>query len=127
MEREGACDWAIRIYQELSDGLEAQKICLWYDEEKTILNCTDCRVERGCCKKRKLMLAMSSQILDWLKRHQQELADIDFGDDEADAECRHLYPAGRCEVYHRDAECRRLYPAGRYEVYRRELVVSGML
>ena len=49
------------------------------------------------------MLAMTSQILDWLKRHQHELSDIDFGDDEADAECRRLYPAGRYKVYHRDA------------------------
>ena len=84
------------------------------------------------------MLAMTSQILDWLKRHQHELSDIDFGDDEADAECRRVYPNGlyemfctyakcrnifRCdrhELSRIDIRCRRMYPTGRYEVYCRD-------
>ena len=38
--------------------------------------CTDreCEVERGCCKKRKLTLVMTSQILQWLKEHQVKLS-----------------------------------------------------
>ena len=33
-------------------------------------------VERGCCKKRKLTLAMTSQILHWLKRQQSDLHSV---------------------------------------------------
>ena len=40
-----------------------------------IVDCWLCDVERGCCKKRKLTLAMTSQILHvgWLKQHQHDL------------------------------------------------------
>ena len=60
------------------------------------------------------MLAMTSQILNWLKRHQHEL------NDEADAECRRLYLAGHRDVYHRDDACCMFYPDGRYQVYHRD-------
>ena len=40
------------------------------------MDCEPCKFERGCCKKRKLTLAMSSQILDWLKSYQEELNSI---------------------------------------------------
>ena len=39
-------------------------------------SCLGCRFEYGCCKRRKLTLAMTSQILDWLKQHQDDLTAI---------------------------------------------------
>ena len=85
VECDGACDWAISIYQKLNKSLESKEVVSWFKWEY-LHKFSLCKVERGCCKKRKLMLAMTSQILDWLKQHQHELSDIDFGDDEADAE-----------------------------------------
>ena len=95
MKHDSTCDWAVHTYQKLMDGLDKKQIITWYSQDKFYLHCTDCRVERGCCKKRKLMLAMTSQILDWLKRHKQELSDVDFGDDKVkddESQCC------RCEV-----------------------------
>ena len=80
---DSACDWAVRIYEKLITGLEAKSISAWYNDRRCLLDCTNCEVERGCCKKRKLMMAMTSRCLDWLKRHQHELGDIDFGADDS--------------------------------------------
>ena len=71
VERDSACGWAIRIYQKLKTDLETKKLTLWYFG--TLKTCNRCTVDRGCCKKRKLTLAMTLQILDWLKLHQGEL------------------------------------------------------
>ena len=73
VERGSACGWAIRIYQKLKTDLEAKEIETWHNIR---IDCKFCVVERGCCKKRKLTLAMTSQILDWLKQHQEELNGI---------------------------------------------------
>ena len=45
-------------------------------------NCASCEVERGCCRKRQLTLAMTSQILDWLKQHQEDLNIINTGEEQ---------------------------------------------
>ena len=45
------------------------------------VDCTECDHEYGCCKQRKLMLAMVEKILEWLKEHKDELQDIDYVDD----------------------------------------------
>ena len=76
-ERDNACSWAIRIYEKLKKDLAEKGIAEWYYRYKhTLIDCRDCKVERGCCKKMKLTLAMTSQILDWLKRHQQQLSKL---------------------------------------------------
>ena len=77
LERGSVCGWAIRIYQKLKADLEAKKIetCYGYN---TLMDCTDCKVERGCCKKMKVTLAMTSQILDWLRQHEEQLNSEDM-------------------------------------------------
>ena len=70
-----ACDWAIRIYELLKRCLELKHINTLYGN-KDLVDCLECKAERGCCKKRKLTLAMTSQILNWLKCHQKELSKI---------------------------------------------------
>ena len=82
VEFDTASGWAIRIYEKMKEDLEAKKIETWHHGYDKLMDCSLCVVERGCCKKRKLMLAMTSQILDWLEQHQHKLSDIDFGDDE---------------------------------------------
>ena len=51
------------------------------DEIERIVDCTRCEVERGCCKRRKLMMAMCERIIQWLQEHKDELEDIDYADD----------------------------------------------
>ena len=82
VERDNACGWAIRIYEKLKTDLKAEQIMTWYCiyTYDTLIDCTGCMVERGCCKKRKLTLAMTSQILDWLKQHQEDINSIDTGE-----------------------------------------------
>ena len=72
VERDSACVWAVRIYEKLKTDLKAERIWLRC-YHKTLLDCSDCEVEHGCCKKRKLAIAMTSQIMDWLKQHQEDL------------------------------------------------------
>ena len=76
VERDSACGWAIRIYEKLKTNLEAKKLYTWDYSYTALIYCTHCEVERGCCKKTKLTLAMTSQILDWLKQHQEDLSSI---------------------------------------------------
>ena len=73
--RDCECDWVIRIHEKLKTVLAAKDIHArpWYGSI-SIMNCHGCKVERGCCKKKKLTL--TSQILDWLKQHQEELNSI---------------------------------------------------
>ena len=109
---ESAFDWAIKIYERLRMDLEARKVTSWHSEFPRIINCSQCVVERGCCKKRQLMLAMIARILDWLTRYHEELNDLDLGDYEAAAlqvgkhggSHRGLYPAGTYVVYHRSPQ-----------------------
>ena len=74
VERDSARSWAIKIYEKLKTDLKAKKIVPWYTNYfTTLMNCRECMVESGCCKKRKLTLAMTSQILHWFKKHKKEL------------------------------------------------------
>ena len=75
-------DWALVMYKELERQLEAKQVRSWVDQYGTgIVDCTNCKVEHGCCMKQKLMLAMTRKILQWLKDNQADLQDIDYGDD----------------------------------------------
>ena len=65
------------IYEKLKTDLEAKQVKTWYCTMDTLMVCENCEVERSCCQKRKLTLAMTSQILDWLKRHQSEVKIIE--------------------------------------------------
>ena len=81
-----ACDWAIAIYEKLEMDLKARKMRCWYDKYEYLLECTQCKGERGCCKKRKLMLAMTSRILHWLRRSQSQLNEVEFCSVDAEAD-----------------------------------------
>ena len=69
------------IYNHLRSGLEAKYIVSIDVDELPTVDCLDCDHEYGCCKQRKLMLAMVEKILEWLKEHRDELQDIDYADD----------------------------------------------
>ena len=73
-------DVVTKIYEMLEAGLIKEEVYSEYSRESPI-NCTHCQVERGCCKRRKLMLAMVEQILQWLKENKNNIQDIDFADD----------------------------------------------
>ena len=90
---DSACDWAIKIYERLEKELKAKKVSSWYDEYPRLVDCIDCKVECGCCKRRKLLLAMTSQILAWLHANTDELQDVQFLDS-------NMY---RQQVYSREA------------------------
>ena len=73
-KRGSACSWAIRIYKELKTHLEVRttlSLCLDFGSVMS-----PCYGDRGCCKKRKLTLAMTSQILDWFQQHKEKLNGI---------------------------------------------------
>ena len=72
VDSDSACGWAIRIYERLKSCLERFRVETWHNDGWYLIECDCCWTERGCCKKRKLTLAMTSQILDWLKLHQQQ-------------------------------------------------------
>ena len=101
-----AYDWAIRIYEKLKTDLEAKKLESWWQipQRQTLLDCSECRVERGCCKKRTLMLAMTSQIITWLKQHQEDLGDIEFGDDPPEQEKTLVYIRQDLELHNASTE-----------------------
>ena len=71
---------AVMIYEQLRSSLEAKRVYSRYTYEFPV-NCNECDYEYGCCKQRKLMLAMVEQILEWLKEHKDGLQKIDFADD----------------------------------------------
>ena len=75
-------DVAIKIYEVLKTALEQKSVVSEYTEERPI-NCKLCRVERGCCQKRKFMLAMVEKILAWLRVRQSHLKEADSYDREA--------------------------------------------
>ena len=60
--------------------LKKKAIYSSYSRERPV-DCLECNHEYGCCKQRKLMLAMVEKILEWLKEHKDELKDIDYADD----------------------------------------------
>ena len=89
-ERDSPFGWAIRIYEELEANLEAKEMTTWYSNIGEVMDCTLCKMEGGCCKKRKLALAMTSQILDWLKQHQDDLSSIHTGEQQILVYCRDM-------------------------------------
>ena len=83
---------ATTIYELLEAGLIEKYILSEYNDESPV-HCTSCEVERGCCKRRKLMLAMVEKILQWLKENKNNIQDIDFADDVTFPETLHPKPA----------------------------------
>ena len=71
---------AVTIYEQLLWSLNYKLIISFYASE-TPVDCTECDHEYGCCKERKLMLAMVEKILEWLKEHKDDLQDIDYAED----------------------------------------------
>ena len=71
---------AVRIYEHLRTRLKENWVYSSYTRESPV-NCRNCDLEYGCCKQRKLMLAMVENILEWLKEHKDELQDIDYADE----------------------------------------------
>ena len=71
---------AIPIYELLQNYLSEKNVRSEYSYEEPV-NCTMCKFERGCCKRRKLMLAMVEKILQWLEDYKDKLQSIDFADD----------------------------------------------
>ena len=71
---------AIGIYEILEAALRRKVLVSEYSV-KRLVDCEHCVVERGCCKKRRLMLAMVENILSWLRVNRHELSDMDFADD----------------------------------------------
>ena len=79
-------DVALMIYEHLRTSLKEKLIVSNYAGECPV-DCTRCDGEYGCCKQRKLMLAMVEKILEWLKEYKDELQDIDYADDVHLAQC----------------------------------------
>ena len=67
------------IYEQLKTSLNKKLVVSTTTSERPV-DCTKCDHEYGCCKQRKLMLAMVEKVLDWLKEHKDELQDIDYAD-----------------------------------------------
>ena len=77
--------WAKKIYETLVAKLESKQLIGWYDENEKLVDCLNCRVERGCCRKRQFTCALARQILNFLDTHSEHLLNIDYADDvEAD-------------------------------------------
>ena len=74
------------IYRKLRSFLDQKEVLSSYTSERPV-DCRECDYEFGCCKQRKLMLAMVEKILKWLKEHKDELQDIDYADDVNLAQC----------------------------------------
>ena len=76
---------ALKIYEILLQALNARKLESDFLRENIYFCCSkygfDCIVDRGCCKRRRLMLALVNKIILWLKKHGSDLNDIDFADD----------------------------------------------
>ena len=65
------------IYKKLIENLENNLVESLYSGEKPV-NCKKCVIERGCCKRRKLMLAMSKNILQWMTKYTNKLRRMKF-------------------------------------------------
>ena len=80
-ESKTSLEVAETIYEQLRNSLNKKLLVSSYTLERPV-DCTECdNDEYGCCKQRKLMLAMVEKILFWLKEHKDELQDIDYADD----------------------------------------------
>ena len=69
----------VLLYRCLLWALRERKIPESYIGESP-LDCTSCQVERGCCKRRKLVMAVVEKTLQWLHVNQRQLEDVDFAD-----------------------------------------------
>ena len=74
-------DVCTKIYELLHQYLNEKVVRSEYSNEFPIRCHNWCDVERGCCKRRKLMLAMVEKILQWLKENEHQLQDIDYAVD----------------------------------------------
>ena len=73
---------ATKTYMYLLKKLRTKKFYTDMDRyHERIVDCFQCTVESGCCKRRKLMMAMCERIIQWLQEHKDELEDIEYADD----------------------------------------------
>ena len=49
-------------------------------EDEFLLSCPNCTSIESCCMKKKLMLAMTRKIIQWLQDNEAQLQDIDYAD-----------------------------------------------
>ena len=73
-------DWALAIYNNLESQLQQKEVLSWMGMDSHLLDCSKCAADYGCCMKRKLMLAMTRKILQWLQDNKAQLQDIDYAD-----------------------------------------------
>ena len=52
-----------------------------WNEDNFVLNLSGVEVNHSCCMKRKLMLAMTRKILQWLQDNETQLQNIDYVND----------------------------------------------
>jgi hypothetical protein len=73
---------ALEIYEILLKGLQSRELESKFLGERVYF-CSNrhCKTERGCCKRRRFMIAMVEKIISWLKMHEKDLKDIDYADD----------------------------------------------
>ena len=76
---------ALKIYEILLQALQVRKLKSEFLRE-FVYFCSnqdgyECTVERGCCKRRRFMIAMVEKIISWLTNHESELEGIDYADD----------------------------------------------
>ena len=68
---------SVMIYERLLEKLDTKLVESLYTGEKPV-DCTNCKIVRGCCKRRKLMMAMGKEILQWISSNKIKLSDMHF-------------------------------------------------
>ena len=76
---------ALKIYEILLHALQKRTLLSRYLGEEVYFCSNEhgyiCRVERGCCKRRRFTIAMVEKIISWLKQHENDLKNIDYVDE----------------------------------------------
>ena len=68
---------SILLYERLIKQLQDKVVYSPYTGESPV-DCTKCVIERGCCKRRRLMLEMCKNIQRWITTNTSELNGMDF-------------------------------------------------
>ena len=69
-----------QIYQHILEELAGEKreLTVWFDNSTTLLHCTNCRTERGCCRRRLLTVKMCRNVIVWLEANKTKLRGVSF-------------------------------------------------
>ena len=70
--------WTKSIYCKLKGELTNKVMRSWHLEYEKIFNCENCNAVHACCLKRKVRLALTCAILDWLVQNSHILRQVDF-------------------------------------------------